>query len=112
MIIYYVFMFSIFSEKRFQFFGSPPPKGGGIQKTAYLQNINILSFSNFSDAIPLWGDTKNLFILVINNIQTYYTSLYNGFGIGNNTWFCITSRHVFLNNGCFKVRKIYLQKYV
>ena len=82
-----------------------------LQKTAYLQNINILSFSNFSDA-PQRGDTKNLFILVINNIQTYYTILYNGFGISNNNWFRITSRHVFLNNDYFKVRKIYLQKHV
>ena len=82
-----------------------------LQKTAYLQNINILSFSNFLNP-PFGGGNPKPFLLVINNIQTYYTSLYNGFGIGNNTWFRITSRHVFLNNGYFKVRKIYLQKYV
>jgi hypothetical protein len=52
------------------------------------------------------------FVLLINNIQTYYTILYNGFGICNNNWFRITGRHVFLNNGYFKVRKIYLQKHV
>lgn len=76
-----------------------------------MYHFNPKSYTQFFRC-PLRGAYKKPFVLVINNIQTYNTSLYNGFGIGNNTWFRITSRHVFLNNGYFKVRKIYLQKYV
>ena len=45
MIIYYVFMFSIFSEKRFQFFGSPPE--GGDPKPTLKTKTNVLVSNNF-----------------------------------------------------------------
>jgi hypothetical protein len=69
-----------------------------------MYHFNPKSYMQFFNPKP--------FVLLINNIQTYYTILYNGFGICNNNWFRITGRHVFLNNGYFKVRKIYLQKHV
>lgn len=76
-----------------------------------MYHFNPKSYTQFFNPKPFCFADKP-FLLLINNIQTYYTSLYNGFGIGNNTWFRITSRHVFLNNGYFKMHKIYLQKYV
>jgi hypothetical protein len=52
-------MFSPTTTKKISIFQMPPSLGGGIQITPDLQNINILSFSNFSDASLPWGRYPN-----------------------------------------------------
>jgi len=68
-------MFSPTTTKKISIFQMPPPRRGGIQITPDLQNINILSFSNFLDVNLIDSHPKNTLpqkraVFMVRNFST------------------------------------------
>jgi hypothetical protein len=81
-------MFSTTTTKKISIFQIPPsPLGRGIQITPDLQNINILSFSNFSDVILIDSHPNNtlpqkrVVFMVRNFLDASPPSVYRIFGV-------------------------------
>ena len=75
-----MFMFFTTTTKKISIFQIPPPLRGGIQITPDLQNINILSFSNFSDVNLIDSHPNNTLpqkraVFMVRNFSTPYRGL-------------------------------------